>query len=126
MAATLNSTVPLNGIPDKLIIFVREFPSLLLTHETDNCATFKRHISEFQRPSWSPELHMTPEQLFRDSVQSGLTNMSWEDFSGAVMSVRGSYNPDSGVIVNGSYSPDPGVIVKAGIRDSHAGVCPQA
>ena len=29
---------------------------------------------------------MTPEQLFRSSVQSGLANMSWDEFCGSVIS----------------------------------------
>jgi hypothetical protein len=32
---------------------------------------------------------MTPEQLYRNSVQSGLANMSWDEFSGSVISCCG-------------------------------------
>ena len=32
---------------------------------------------------------MTPEQLYRKSVQSGLANMSWDEFCGSVISAGG-------------------------------------
>ncbi|MFM7985625.1 MAG: major capsid protein V20 domain-containing protein, partial [Candidatus Fonsibacter sp.] len=32
---------------------------------------------------------MTPEQLYRNSVQSGLANMSWDEFCGSVLSCCG-------------------------------------
>ena len=42
---------------------------------------------------------MTPEQLYRNSVQSGLANMSWDEFSGSVISCCGWRN--------GNYRPRP-------------------
>ena len=32
---------------------------------------------------------MTPEQLYRNSIQSGLTGLTWDQFSGSVVSVGG-------------------------------------
>ncbi|MFM7985556.1 MAG: major capsid protein V20 domain-containing protein, partial [Candidatus Fonsibacter sp.] len=57
---------------------------------------------------------MTPEQLYRNSVQSGLANMSWDEFCGSVISccgIRGSpatphpYGPyvGLGANLNGPY-----------------------
>ncbi|MFM7988647.1 MAG: major capsid protein V20 domain-containing protein, partial [Candidatus Fonsibacter sp.] len=44
---------------------------------------------------------MTPEQLYRNSVQSGLANMSWDEFSGSVISCcgdwTGSFRPPSSI-----------------------------
>ncbi|MFM7981192.1 MAG: major capsid protein V20 domain-containing protein, partial [Candidatus Fonsibacter sp.] len=42
---------------------------------------------------------MTQEQLYRNSVQSGLANMSWDEFSGSVISCCGWRN--------GSWRPYP-------------------
>ncbi|MFM7989382.1 MAG: major capsid protein V20 domain-containing protein, partial [Candidatus Fonsibacter sp.] len=33
---------------------------------------------------------MTPEQLFRNSVQSGMANMCWDEFCGSMISCCGS------------------------------------
>ncbi|MFM7983135.1 MAG: major capsid protein V20 domain-containing protein, partial [Candidatus Fonsibacter sp.] len=35
---------------------------------------------------------MTPEQLYRNSVQSGLANMSWDEVSGSIISCCGYRN----------------------------------
>ncbi|MFM7978910.1 MAG: major capsid protein V20 domain-containing protein [Candidatus Fonsibacter sp.] len=63
---------------------------------------------------------MTPEQLHRNSVQSGLANMSWDEFSGSVISCcgdRDAYNgphpsrPYKGLGANniGGNDSNPGV-----------------
>ena len=64
---------------------------------------------------------MSPEQLFRCSVQSGLANMSWDEFSGTVVSA-GSGPPDSTSQIRspftgvGSYLD--GAVAKSGVQYS--------
>ena len=114
-SVTLNSSnIQLSGIPDKLIIFVRKLPSQLRPHETDSYATIRNISLNFNNQAGLLS-SMTPEQLFRNSVQSGLANMSWEEFSGSVLSVCGNYNP---------AAPIGGSTVS--LRDGYAGVGPQA
>ncbi|MFM7985257.1 MAG: major capsid protein V20 domain-containing protein, partial [Candidatus Fonsibacter sp.] len=42
---------------------------------------------------------LTPEQLYRNSVQSGLASMSWDEFSGSNISCCGNRN--------GGWRPSP-------------------
>ena len=87
---TLNSTsLQLNGIPDKLIVFVRKRISSLSCSETDSYATRKGISINFNNLAGLLS-SMTPEQLYINSVHSGLANMSWDEFSGGMMSVCGT------------------------------------
>jgi hypothetical protein len=63
---------------------------------------------------------MTPEQLYRNSIQSGLTGLTWDQFSGSVVSVGGysgepggepssMRNPYSGVGASILINPNPGI-----------------
>ena len=88
--ATLNSAnVQLNCVPDKLIIFVRKVVGNLNCGESDSYLTIKR-ISL----SWNNQAgllsSMSPEQLYRNSIASGLANLTWDEFSGQTISVAGS------------------------------------
>ena len=90
-AQTLNSTnIQLNGIPDKLIIFARRTPSSPAPHQPDTYATITG-ISI----NWNTQAgllsSMSPEQLYRSSIQSGLSNMSWDELGGSTMSASGQY-----------------------------------
>ena len=84
-----SSNIQLNGIPDKLIICVRKVVSNLACHQTDNYATIKNISINFNNQAGLLS-SMTPEQLFRNSVQSGLANMCWDEFCGSMMSCAGS------------------------------------
>ena len=84
---TINSlNIQLSGIPDKLIIFVRKPPSVLRCDDTDCFATITNISLNFNNQAGLLS-SMTPEQLYRNSVQSGLANMSWDEFCGVTMSV---------------------------------------
>ena len=63
---------------------------------------------------------MTPEQLYRNSIQSGLTGLTWDQFSGSVVSVGGlsglpgylasaMRNPYTDVGANVLGGPNPGI-----------------
>ena len=51
---------------------------------------------------------MTQQQLYRNSVQSGLVAMTWDQFSGNTMSVCGNMNPGVGIATS-VRSPYSGV-----------------
>ncbi len=96
VVTTMYSTnIQLSGIPDKLIIFVRKPPSTLTSGDTDSYATIKGISINFNNQAGLLS-SMTPEQLFRNSVQSGLVNMSWDEFCGSTVSVCGSLNSTTG------------------------------
>jgi len=88
---TLNSSsMQLSGIPDKLIVFVRKMRQDMKCSETDSYATIKGISINFNNLAGLLS-SMTPEQLFRNSVQSGLANMSWDEFNGGVLSASGVF-----------------------------------
>ncbi len=72
-------------IPDKIVVCVRKNIGGLTCYVTDSYATIK-HISINFNNQAGLLNSMTTEQLYRNSVQSGLANMSWDEFSGSVIS----------------------------------------
>ena len=98
-----SSNIQLSGIPDKLIIFVRKPTSKLLCYDTDSYATIKNISINFNNQAGLLS-SMTPEQLYRNSVQSGLANMSWDEFNGSVVSVGGDSDDGAGVALRTPYS----------------------
>ena len=87
-----SSNIQLSGIPDKLIIFVRKRVSDLKCFHTDSYATISNISIDFNNQAGLIS-SMTPEQLFRNSVQSGLANLSWDEFCGSTVS---ACNGDAG------------------------------
>ena len=90
-----SSSVQLYSIPDKLIICVRKPPATLTCNDTDSYATIKGI-----RINWNNQAGLlstfTPEQLYRASIQSGLSNLSWDEFCGNTISV--SNQRDNGYV----------------------------
>ena len=86
-----SSSVQLYSIPDKLIICVRKPPATLTCNDTDSYATIKGI-----RINWNNQAGLlstfTPEQLYRASVQSGLANLTWDEFCGNTISVSDQAN----------------------------------
>jgi len=80
-----SSNIQLSGIPDKLIVFVRKRVADLSCAETDSYATINNISLNFNNQAGLLS-SMTQEQLFRNSIQSGLANMSWDEFCGATVS----------------------------------------
>ncbi|MFM7988391.1 MAG: major capsid protein V20 domain-containing protein, partial [Candidatus Fonsibacter sp.] len=93
-----SSSIQLTCIPDKIVVCVRKTIGSLTCSDTDNYATIKHISSNFNNQARLLS-SMTPEQLYRNSVQSGLANMSWDDFSGSIISCCGDRN--------GNYRPHP-------------------
>ena len=84
-----SSSIQLTCIPDKLIICVRKNIGSLSCNDTDSYATIKGISINFNNQAGLLS-SMTPEQLYRSSLQSGLANMSWDEFSGLAVSCCGS------------------------------------
>jgi hypothetical protein len=86
---TIQSTnIQLSGIPDKLIICVRKRVADLNCRDTDSYATIKGVSLNFNNQAGLLS-SMSQEQLFRNSIQSGLANMSWDEFCGSTVSSCG-------------------------------------
>jgi hypothetical protein len=86
-SAILNSnSIQLSTVPDKLIVFVRRPVGSQTCSGTDSYLTIT-NISI----NWNNQAgllsSMSPEQLYMFSVQSGLANLSWDEFSGQVVSL---------------------------------------
>jgi hypothetical protein len=85
-ATLYSSSIQLYSIPDKLIICVRKPPATLTCNDTDSYATIKGI-----RINWNNQAGLlstfTPEQLYRASIQSGLANLTWDEFCGNTISV---------------------------------------
>ena len=85
-----SSNIQLSGIPDKLIVFVRQTVAPLTCSQAESYATITNISINFNNQAGLLS-SMTPQQLYRSSVQSGLTNLSWDQFKGTAMSVPGSF-----------------------------------
>ena len=96
--------IQLSGIPDKLIIFVRKRVADLGCKDTDSYATIKGISINFNNQAGLLS-SMTQEQLFRNSIQSGLANMSWDEFCGSTVSAAA-----------------PGSTTYAGLREPYLGL----
>ncbi|MFM7983665.1 MAG: major capsid protein V20 domain-containing protein, partial [Candidatus Fonsibacter sp.] len=81
-----------------MVVCVRKNIGSLTCSDTDSYATIK-HISINFNNQAGLLSSMTLEQLYRHSVQSGLANMSWDEFSGSVISCCGYRN--------GGWRPHP-------------------
>jgi len=106
-AVTLSSSnIQLSSIPDKLIVFVRKSIANTLSSEPDYYATIT-NISLTWNNQAGLLSTMTPQQLYRNSVQSGLVGLSWEQFSGNVSSICGRLANTAGgapSAIRGGYS----------------------
>ena len=83
-----SSSIQLTCIPDKIVVCVRKNIGNLTCEDADNYATIKNISIHFNNQAGLLS-SMTPEQLYRNSVQSGLANMSWDEFCGSVISCAG-------------------------------------
>ena len=64
--------------------------------DTDNYATIKGIFINFNNQAGLLS-SMTQEQLFRNSIQSGLANVSWDEFCGSTISGAQDDYPNGGV-----------------------------
>jgi hypothetical protein len=102
-AATLNSSnIQLNGIPDKLLVFVRKNLQNLTCNESDKYLTITGIRINFNNQA-GLLASQSQQQLYRNSKLSGL-NMSWEQFSGSTISVSGQVRGRSEPVSSYRYS----------------------
>ena len=111
-----SSNIQLNGIPDKLILFVRRSLGNLNCCDTDSFLTIDNVRINFNNQAGLLS-SMSQEQLYTNSVLSGLVNMSYEESTGLTMSVASFSNPGT-VGLAQSFRPFSGV----GSRVNAAGV----
>ena len=95
-ATIASHNIQLSGIPDKLIIFVRKRVADLGCKDTDSYATIKGISINFNNQAGLLS-SMTQEQLFRNSIQSGLANMSWDEFCGSTVSAATNSTTNAGL-----------------------------
>jgi hypothetical protein len=81
-----SSNMQLNMVPDKLIIAVRRIISKCDCTYSDNYASIQSVNITFNNAAGLLSNH-TQRQLYDASVDSGLANLSWEEFRGSVVSV---------------------------------------
>ena len=90
-----SSNIQLGSVPDKLIVFIRK------PIATQRCsdAHFVARITN-TAITWNNQsgllASMTPEQFYINSIQSGLTGLTCDQFSGSVMSVGAYSGNDDG------------------------------
>jgi hypothetical protein len=101
---TLNSAnIQLSGIPDKLIIFVRKAIGNRPSCEPDTYLTIRGIRINFNNQAGLLS-SMSQQQLYTNSLISGLNNMSYDEFTGLTMSVSGRGND-----VSASWQPYSGI-----------------
>ena len=83
-----SSNMQLNMIPDKLIICVRRIISKLDCTYSDNYASIQSVNITFNNAVGLLSNH-TQRQLYDVSVDSGLANLTWEEWKGSAVSVNG-------------------------------------
>ena len=91
-----SSNIQLSGIPDKLIVFVRKSVGLQLCTDADSYATISNISINFNNQAGLLS-SMSQQQLYRNSVQSGLVGLSWDQFCGSVVSVSGIHDATTGL-----------------------------
>ena len=88
-SVTINSSnIQLNGIPDKIVVFVRRTAANLTCGDADRYLTINNCRINFNNQAGLLS-SMTPEQLYTNSVLSGLQNMTYDEFRGLTVSVGG-------------------------------------
>ena len=76
-----SSNIQLDCVPDKLIIFVRKPVANLSCFDTDSYLTIKQISINWNNQAGLLS-SMSPEQLYRNSILSGLGNLTWDEFCG--------------------------------------------
>ena len=90
-----SSNIQLSGIPDKLIVFVRKSVGLQASADADSYATISNISINFNNQAGLLS-SMSQQQLYRNSVQSGLVGLSWDQFCGSVVGVSGIHDVAAG------------------------------
>jgi hypothetical protein len=81
-----SSNIQLNQVPDKLIICCRRIISKLDCTYVDSCLSISNVNINFNNYAGLCS-NMTQQQLWKASRASGLANLTWDEFSGSVLTV---------------------------------------
>jgi hypothetical protein len=106
-----SSNMQLNMVPDKLIIAARRIISKLDCTYSDNYASIQSVNITFNNAVGLLPNH-TQRQLYDASVDSGLANLSWEEFRGSAMTIsngtsaepRGPYEGAGAYLTSGGVA----------------------
>ena len=90
-----SSNIQLSSVPDKLIIFIRKPVATQNCTDADFFATIT-NITITWNNQCGLSASMTSEQLYRNSIQSGLTGLTWDQLSGRVVSVGANAGDPNG------------------------------
>jgi hypothetical protein len=111
-----SNSIQLSVVPDKLLIFVRRVENSLTCNQTSSFLTITQCQINWNNQSGLLST-MSPEQLYKASVASGLHNLTYDEFTGLTMSVAGddaigySYSQPRGpypLVGAGAYPNNPG------------------
>ena len=72
-----SSNIQLSSVPEKLIVFIRKPVATQKCTDADFYATITGITITWNNQS-GLLASMTPEQLYRNSIQSGLTGLTWD------------------------------------------------
>jgi hypothetical protein len=111
-----SNSIQLSVVPDKLLIFVRRTENALTCNQTSSFLTITQCQINWNNQSGLLST-MSPEQLYKASVASGLHNLIYDEFTGLTMSVAGDitngygYSQPRGpypLVGAGAYPGQPG------------------
>ena len=86
-----SSNIQLNCVPDKIIIFVRKQVANLTCMDTDSYLTIKQISINWNNQAGLLS-SMSPEQLYRNCILSGLGNLTWDEFCGTSTTIQDNNN----------------------------------
>ena len=72
-----SSNIQLSSVPDKLIVFIQKQVADQKCTDADFYATISNITIRWNNQA-GLLASMTPEQLYRNSIQSGLTGLTWD------------------------------------------------
>jgi hypothetical protein len=78
-------------VPDKIIIFVRKQVANLTCMDTDSYLTIKQISINWNNQAGLLS-SMSPEQLYRNCILSGLGNLTWDEFCGTSTTIQEGNN----------------------------------
>ena len=87
-ATMTSNSIQLSVVPDKLLIFVRRLESSLNCTQTSNFLTINKIQINWNNSAGLLST-MSVEQLYKASIASGLSNLTYDEFTGLTISVGG-------------------------------------
>ena len=111
-----SNSIQLSVVPDKLLIFVRRVETNLNCCDTSSFLTITKCQINWNNQAGLLST-MTPEQLYKASLASGLHNLTYDEFTGLTVSIAGDTQVINGQAYSQSRGPLP--LVGAGANPSY-------